>query len=134
MSQSPHRPRLLAIVDQGGYPDYGAVYLAAGFVPETVHGMRKGIARFQALAPDVVVTEFVLNTQFSFRIGNLESLMGALQRQKGQARLILLVDRETEPQLALIEARYPVFEKLFFPVDHDALRAAVERAANACNA
>ncbi|MGF1547286.1 MAG: hypothetical protein ACFCUG_08165 [Thiotrichales bacterium] len=91
--------------------------------------MRKGIARFQALRPDVVVTEFVLNTQFSFRIGNLESLLGALQRQGRDTRLILLVDRETVPQLALIEARYPVFAKLFFPVAVDALRQTVEAAA-----
>ncbi len=123
--------KLLIVVDEGGYSDFSALCREAGFEVETVRGMRKGISRFQIWRPDVVIAEFVFNPQFSFRVGNLESLLGALQRDGRGVRLILLVDRENQARLAMIENRYPVFGKLFHPLDRAELAAVIAGAARA---
>lgn len=120
----PARPLLLAVVEFGGYPNFTAVYEAAGYEHVTVVSVRKALALIKERVPAVVVCEFNFQSDFRDRTSSLESLLAVLQRAPG-TRVIVFHEAEHAPQLARLTARFPVHATLAYPVDPDRLRAAL---------
>lgn len=73
-------PRLLAIIELGGYPNLKGVYKTLGCDTEVVASQRKALASLKHRIPDVIVTEFNFQSDFRDRSSNLETLMARLQR------------------------------------------------------
>ena len=71
-------PRLLAIIELGGYPNLLPLYRRLGFDTEVVNSQRKAQAALKRLLPDVIVTEYNFQSDFRDRTSNLETLMGYL--------------------------------------------------------
>ena len=119
-------PTLLAIVEMGGYPDFSTLYRGAGFLPVKVHSIRKAQAWLKKNRPAVVVTEFHFDPELRDRMSNLESLFATLQRYASEAQVIVFIEKNHRPRLERVEARYPVFASLDYPVDADRLRSILE--------
>ena len=121
------RKKLLAIVEQGGYPDFTTLYEKAGHEVRTLQGLRKALTVIRDWQPDTVVGEFRYSPTYGSQLSNLESIMAALQRHAPQARLIVLHDREHLRHVQGLAARFPLRATLAFPVDIQALAQAVEK-------
>ena len=80
---SNDKPRLLAIVELGGYPNFTSLYRRLGFEVTFVNSQRKAQAYLKKQLPEVIVTEFNFQSDFRDRTSNLETLMARLQRYPG---------------------------------------------------
>ena len=120
-------PRLLAIMELGGYPNLSPLYKRLGFETDVVNSQRKAQAYLKKRIPDVIVAEYNFQSDFRDRTSNLETLMARLQRH-GQVKVIIFFQQEFRHKLDNLLARFPVFEAIPFPVDPVQVEAALERA------
>lgn len=120
-------PRLLAIVELGGYPNLTGLYRRLGFAAEVVASQRKAQAYLKGQVPDVIVAEYNFQSDFRDRSSNLETLMARLQRHP-QVKVICFYQPEHKEKLAGMQARFPLFETIPFPIDPARVEAALTRA------
>jgi DNA-binding NtrC family response regulator len=111
-------PRLLAIIELGGYPNLLPLYKKLGFSVEVVNSQRKARTLLKKDVPDVVVAEYIFQSDFRDRTSNLETLMAVLQRHP-QVKVLVFYLPEQAEKLAILEARFPLFAKIAFPVKAD---------------
>lgn len=125
-------PSLVAVLEAGADPALAPACAAAGFEAVVVTRMRKGLAEIRQRQPQVVVAEFIFNSNFPNRISNLETLFAALQRDCPQARFVALLYPEDRDQFERLCDRFPVHAMLTYPLDatsvETALRAALSPA------
>lgn len=120
-------PRLLAIIELGGYPNLAPIYKRLGFDTEVVNSQRKAQAALKKRLPDVVVAEYNFQSDFRDRTSNLETLMARLQRHP-QVKAIVFYQREYRHKLDDLTSRFPIFEAIPFPVEPGVVEAALRRA------
>lgn len=108
-------PRLLSIIELGGYPNLFPLYQRLGFDVEIVNSQRKARAVIRKHCPDVIVAEYNFQSDFRDRTSNLETLMAVLQRHP-DVRVLVFYLPEQAGKLGLLEARFPLFAKIPFPV------------------
>ncbi len=108
-------PRLLAIIELGGYPNLMPLYKQLGFDVEVVNSQRKARSLLKRSLPDVVVAEYIFQSDFRDRTSNLETLMAVLQRHP-EVRVVVFYLPEQAEKLAILEARFPLFAKIAFPI------------------
>ncbi len=108
-------PRLLAIIELGGYPNLLPLYQRLGFDVEVVNSQRKARSLLKKGAPEVVVTEYIFQSDFRDRTSNLETLMAVLQRHP-EVKVVVFYLPEQAEKLALLEARFALFAKIPLPV------------------
>jgi DNA-binding NtrC family response regulator len=123
-------PRLLAILELGGYPNLFPLYQRLGFRIESVTSQRKARNYLKATIPDVIVAEYNFQSDFRDRTSNLETLMAALQRHP-QVKVIVFYQPEHAPKLQGLETRFPLFRKIAFPVSAEAVEQALRDAIGA---
>ena len=111
---------LLSIVELGGYPNFSPLYQSLGYTTVVENRMRKAIAFLRRQQPDVIVTEFNFQSDFRDRTSNLETLMAVLQRHP-EVRVIVFYLPEQAEKLAILEARFPLFAKIAFPITAEKL-------------
>ena len=117
-------PRLLAIIELGGYPNLLPLYRKLGFSVDVVNSQRKARTLLKKDVPDVVVAEYIFQSDFRDRTSNLETLMAVLQRHS-QVKVIVFYLPEQAEKLAILEARFPVFAKVAFPITPDKVERAL---------
>ena len=120
-------PRLLAIIELGGYPNLAPLYKRLGFDTEIVNSQRRAQAALKKRIPDVVVAEYNFQSDFRDRTSNLETLMARLQKYP-QVKVIVFYQEEYRNKLDNLTSRFPVFEAIPFPVHRDRVEAALRRA------
>lgn len=109
------RPSLLSIIELGAYPNLLPLYQGLGFRVEVVNSQRKARNLLKKGVPDVVVAEYIFQSDFRDRTSNLESLMAALQRHP-QVKVIVFYLPEHAEKLAILEARFTLYAKIVFPI------------------
>jgi len=117
-------PKLLAIVELGGYPNFTSLYQRLGITANFVNSQRKAQAYLKKQLPDLVVAEYNFQSDFRDRTSNLETLMAVLQRHP-QVQVIVFYQPEHAPKLELLRARFPVVAALPFPVTEAVLEQAL---------
>lgn len=121
-------PSLLAIIELGGYPNLVPLYQRIGFDVEVVNSQRKARGLLKKRRPDVIVAEYIFQSDFRDRTSNLETLMAVLQRHP-EVRVVVFYLPEQAEKLALLESRFNLFEKVAFPITAEkvepVLRAAI---------
>lgn len=125
MANNP--PVLLSIVELGGYPNFVPVYERLGCRVIVETSMRKALAAVKQQEPDIVVAEFNFQSDFRDRTSSLESLMSVLQRLPS-TRVVVFYEKEYAHQLARLQARFPLFRVMAYPIDEAALAANAEAA------
>jgi DNA-binding NtrC family response regulator len=126
-------PRLLAIIELGGYPNLTPLYRRLGFETETVNSQRKALASLKKRIPDVIVAEYNFQSDFRDRTSNLETLMARLQKHS-QVKVIVFYQAEHGHKLGVLTSRFPVFEAIPFPVAEEQVEKALRRALGAAPA
>jgi DNA-binding NtrC family response regulator len=106
---------LLAIVELGGYPNLLPLYQRLGFQVEVVNSQRKARSVLKSRVPDVVVAEYIFQSDFRDRTSNLETLMAVLQRHP-QVKVVVFYLPEQAPKLAILAERFPLFATIPLPV------------------
>jgi DNA-binding NtrC family response regulator len=125
---SSDKPRLLAIIELGGYPNLAPLYKRLGFDTEIVNSQRKAQASLKRRVPDVIVAEYNFQSDFRDRTSNLETLMARLQKHP-QVKVIVFYQREYQHKFDNLTARFPVFEAIAFPVEEARVEEVLLRAA-----
>jgi DNA-binding NtrC family response regulator len=108
-------PRLLGIIELGGYPNFSPLYKRLGFEVELVSSQRKAQAALKQRLPDVIVAEYNFQSDFRDRSSNLETLMARLQKHP-EVRVICIHQPEHQAKLDTLRGRFPVFAALPLPV------------------
>lgn len=121
------QPVLLSIVELGGYPNFTPLYERLGCRVVMERSMRKALTAVKQLRPRVVVAEFNFQSDFRDRTSSLESLMAVLQRVE-DTRVIVFYEQEYASQLARLQARFPLFRVMAYPISEAALAANVQAA------
>lgn len=124
------KPKLLAIVELGGYPNFTGLYQRLGFEIEFVNSQRRAMARLKKDLPDVIVAEYNFQSDFRDRTSNLESLMARLQRHPA-TRVIVFYQPDQADKFERLRSRFPIFAALTFPVSAAELEQALKRALSA---
>ncbi len=119
--------KLLSIIELGGYPNLLPLYQRLGFDIDVVNSQRQARSHLRQSLPDVVVTEYIYQSDFRDRTSNLESLMAVLQRHPEVKVVVFYVPEQAE-KLALLEARFELFAKIAFPVTPDEVETVLRRA------
>lgn len=120
-------PILLSIVELGGYPNFTPLYERLGCRVIMERSMRKALTAVKQWTPRVVVAEFNFQSDFRDRTSSLESLMAVVQRSP-DTRVIVFYEQEYAGQLARLQARFPLFRAMAYPIDEAALAANVRAA------
>ena len=117
---------LLAIVELGGYPNFTALYQRLGFDTQFVNSQRNAQRYLKKQLPQVIVAEYNFQSDFRDRSSNLETLMARLQGHS-EVQVLVFYQREHQVKFDQLRARFPIAEALAFPVDEEAVEAALER-------
>jgi len=120
-------PRLLGIIELGGYPNLLPLYQRLGFQVDLVNSQRKARSYLKKTVPDVIVAEYNFQTDFRDRTSNLETLMAVLQKQP-QVKLIVFYLPEFEHKFALLRERFPIYAAIPFPITEDKVEAVLKDA------
>jgi len=124
---------LLAIMELGGYPNLVPLYQRLGFDVELVNSQRKARSFLKKRLPDVIVAEYIYQSDFRDRTSNLETLMAVLQRHP-EVRLVVFYLPEQAEKLAILESRFPLFAKIAFPVTEAKVESVLHEALTSLNA
>ncbi|MCF7978545.1 MAG: hypothetical protein K9L82_11095 [Chromatiaceae bacterium] len=119
-------PRLLAIIELGGYPNFIPLYRRLGFDTELVSSQRKAQAALKRQLPEVIVAEYNFQSDFRDRTSNLETLMARLQRHP-QVQVIAIYQPDHRHKLDTLLERFPLFATLPLPVSEADMEAALQR-------
>lgn len=120
------RPTLLAIIEQGGYPNFTPLYEQAGYRVTIERSMRKALAFLKKTKPSVIVAEFNFQSDFRDRTSSLESLLAVVQRLTA-VNVIVFYDREHTHQLAKLQVNFPDIVAMTYPIKPDQLVASLVR-------
>ncbi|WP_078118644.1 DNA-binding transcriptional response regulator [Thiosocius teredinicola] len=123
-------PSLLSIIELGGYPNLMPLYQRLGFDVEVVNSQRKARSLLKKAMPDVIVAEYIFQSDFRDRTSNLETLMAILQLHP-EVKVIVFYLPEQREKLALLESRFPIFAKVDFPVTLEKVESALNAALTA---
>ena len=123
--------KLLSIVEQGGYPNFTALYQRSGYEVTMAHAMRKAINIVKKILPDVIVAEFNYQSDFRDRTSSLESLLATVERlSHGSSaktiKVIVFYEKEYTHQLAKLQAVFSNFETLAYPIQEADLEQAIK--------
>ena len=120
-------PRLLAILELGGYPNLAPLYKRLGFETQVVNSQRKAQSFLKKRIPDVVVAEYNFQSDFRDRTSNLETLMARLQRHP-RVKVVVFYQEEFRHKLDNLLSRFKVFEAIPFPVEPARVEETLRRA------
>lgn len=122
-----HQRRLLAIVEQGGYPNFTSFYEKWGYTVTMSHTMRKAMAIVRKQPPDVIVAEFNYQSDFRDRTSSLESLLATVERipknTKSQIRVVVFYEKEYAHQLKKLQTAFSNFKTMAYPIESGNLEA-----------
>lgn len=124
-----NKPLLLSIVEFGGYPDFTSLYEAQGYQVLKTESVRKAVKLIRQHKPAVIVAEFNFQSDFRDRSSSLETIMSSSQGI-ADSSMIVLYEKEFEPQYQRFLQNFDVAASLVFPVDEARLSAELQRLFN----
>lgn len=110
---------LLAIVEQGGYPDFTLLFESLGYKVITASSMRKALGLLKQHTPDIITAEFIYSPMYSARISNLESLLAALQSRQPRPELLIFIEKEELHHLQKLDAKQYISHIVTHPVSQE---------------
>lgn len=120
-----HEKKLLMITEQGGYPNFTALYQACGYQVIAERTMRKAMKTVRKVQPTVIVAEFNYQSDFRDRTSSLESLLATVQKlqqnDEMQIKVLVFFEKQYAPQLEKLHNMFNNFEALPFPIEENKL-------------
>ena len=118
------QPKLLAITELGGYPDFASLYQSCGFEVIKTDSIRKAVKLIRQHKPSVMVAEFNFQSDFRDRTSSLETLLSSSQGIV-DSKMIVFYEKEYELQYQRFLQSFTVSASLTFPIDEAELRLAL---------
>ena len=115
---------LLAVMEQGGYPDFTDLYESMGYEVVMVKTPRKAISYLKKNPVTMLVAEFNFQTDFRDRTSSLESIMASVQHQQ-EIKVVIFLDKDNIERFERVSSRFAIHKTLTFPFDEAELRSAV---------
>jgi len=113
------------IVEQGGYPNFTALYQSLGYQVVTERAMRKALNSVRKNLPDAIVAEFNYQSDFRDRTSSLESLLATVQKLQqnnpNKIKVVVFYEKQYAHQLEKLTNMFDNFEAISFPVEEEAL-------------
>ena len=97
------------------------------FLKAAMNSQRKARNLLKRSVPDVIVAEYIFQSDFRDRTSNLETLMAVLQRHPS-VKVVVFHLPEQADKLAALEARFRLFAKLPLPVSSEAVESVLREA------
>ena len=123
------RRKLLAIVEQGGYPNFTTLYQSCGFEVVMQFNMRKALNSLRKSLPDVIIAEFNHQSDFRDRTSSLESLLATVERLSHSAgqpvKVVVFYELLYQTQLEKLQSMFNNFEVMAYPIDEAQLRVRI---------
>jgi len=124
--------KLLAIVEQGGYPNFAPLYQRNGYEVTMEHTMRKAINIVKKIHPQVIVAEFNYQSDFRDRTSSLESLLATVERmahgENAKAiKVIVFYEKEYLHQLQKLQDVFNKFDDKLVPLAYPIQEADLEQ-------
>ena len=113
--------QLLAVIEQGGYPNFIPEYKALGFNADIVNSVRKASKAIKKQKPDVIVAEFNLSQEFRDRVSNIESLLAKVESDSPKSKVILFYEKGHMAALEAVQKRFTIDVILPFPINQEKL-------------
>lgn len=111
--------QLLSLVESPSHPDFSSLYQRLG-IQQTRHSSnRKAMSALKKTKPDIVVAEFFYgfgNNYAGVNVCNLDVFLSSLQKYAPDARVIILVSRQEQQYVSLLQALFPIHAVLVHPV------------------
>lgn len=126
-SETAGRPKLVSVIELGGYPNFTPLYQRLGCEVLVENSMRKALGLIRRHKPDVIVAEFNFQSDFRDRTSSLESMMAIVQRLP-DTRVIVFYEKEFSHQLDRLRERFSFFKTIPYPIDEHELDAALREA------
>jgi hypothetical protein len=120
-------PRLLSVIELGGYPNFNGLYARLGYEVITEWSVRGALAALRKQSVAVVVADFFCQRDFRDRVSNLESLLAALQRLP-QTRVVVIYPPDDQATLDRVRMRFSIHSALSLPVTAQMMEAALRSA------
>lgn len=124
VAESNSKKTLLAVVEQGGYPDFTALYKALGYNVVMVKTPRKAISYLKKNPVFMLVAEFNFQTDFRDRTSSLESIMASVQHQNA-IKVVIFLDKVNIERFEKVRSRFSIHNTLTFPFDEAQLEKAL---------
>jgi len=89
------------------------------FQEDKVSSIRKANTYLKRNCPDIIIAEFFYGYGSNYsgvHISNLDMLFVTLQKYTCEAKVIALVDKEEQKFIPKLEALYPLYQNLTYPI------------------
>ena len=126
-SETGDAPKLVSIIELGGYPNFTPLYQRLGCEVLVENSMRKALGLIKRYKPDVIVAEFNFQSDFRDRTSSLESMMAVVQ-QLPATRVIVFYEKEFNHQLDRLRERFSFFRTIPYPIEESELYTTVREA------
>ena len=126
---SPGMTTLYSLVESPFHPDLGALYRRLGIAAERFDSARNLHRALQKQPPDFFVGEFVYgwgNNYAGANVSNLDVTIRTLQRFAPQAKVIVFMHPREEAHIGKLLELFPIHAVLSYPVNEQAMEAALQ--------
>jgi hypothetical protein len=117
------------IVEQGGYPNFTALYQSFGYQVLVERAMRKAMGIVRREKPATIVAEFNYQSDFRDRTSSLESLLATVQKLQQsdsiKIRVVVFYEKQYFHQLEKLRQMFGIIEALSYPIDEESLVALI---------
>jgi len=110
---------ILSIIETPRHPKFSALYEEMQFQEDKVSSIRKANTYLKRNCPDIIIAEFFYGYGSNYsgvHISNLDMLFVTLQKYTCEAKVIALVDKEEQKFIPKLEALYPLYQNLTYPI------------------
>lgn len=120
--------QLLSIIESATHPNLTAVYKKLGINETKLQSMRKALAALKSESFDFIVAEFYYGYGSNYagvNISNLDVMLYSLQKYAPNTRVIVLVDKSERQYVDKLNAIFPLYAVLPYPVSQQDIQEAV---------
>jgi hypothetical protein len=110
---------LFSVIESPTHPNFTALYRRLNINELKFNSIRKAMAQLKKQQPDYIIAEFSYgysNNYAGVNVSNLDVLLATLRKYAPEARTIVMVHRSEYPHISKLEALFPLYAVLQYPV------------------
>jgi len=121
--------QLLSLIESPSHPDFSHLYQRLNIQQTSHNSSRKAMSALKKTKPDIVVAEFFYgfgNNYAGVNVCNLDVFLSSLQKYAPSARVIVLVSRQEQQYVSLLQRLFPIHAVLTHPVSEEQMEVIIE--------
>ncbi|MFQ5642122.1 MAG: hypothetical protein ACE5FQ_00310 [Thiogranum sp.] len=117
---------LFSVIESPTHPNFSALYRRLKINELKFNSTRKAMVTLKKQQPDYVVAEFAYgyaNNYAGVNVSNLDVLLASLRKYAPEARTIVMVHKPESRYIGKLEALFPLYAVLQYPVQERQMAA-----------